>query len=272
MSLKIRSKDFGKNNTNVSKIAKIHLGDLDGKCLFLDHADDNGDQEVNLKGKSQFQPVPIIQKDQIERLFISGPSGSGKSFYLANWLKQWRKLKGNKDQEIYLFSSVDYDPVLDDQFESQLIRVLDEVEGDELLMNPLDLEDFEEGSVLIFDDVAKLKNIKTRLAVLMLLDSMLEIARHRNLTIIATSHILSNYKATRTLNSEATAVTVFPRKAGGLYGIKQYLDKKVGMSKDDMKRFLALSKKSRFVTLYRNLDPMIVISSKSAYVYDPFLD
>ena len=270
MSLKIKGKSFGKNNDQIIKLALIKNSDKIKKYLYFDKKSDNGEQSIKLTGRDKFQPVPIKIKNQIERLFISGASGSGKSTYLANWLKEWKKIKGNKDKPIYLFSSVEYDDVLDTPFEENIIRPLEDMDGDDLLLDPLQLDDFEEGSVLIFDDVMKIQCIKTRVALQNLMDSMLEIARHSDLTIIATSHILANYKATRTLQNEATSVTIFPRYSGGLYGIKQYLEKKIGMDKIEMKQLLSLSKNSRFVTIYRNMSPMVVISEKECYLFDPF--
>jgi energy-coupling factor transporter ATP-binding protein EcfA2 len=273
MSFKIKSKDYAKNNPHCRKVATITGGELDKKCLYLCDDDSAGETEIKLEGRSQFQPVPFHAKDQIERLFISGASGSGKSTYLAKWLRQFLKQKGNKEAPIYIFSSVDHDPVLDDDalISPNIVRVLDEVDEDEIISEPLGLNDFEEGSVIIFDDTLKIQNPKVRVMIFCLLESMLEIARHKNLTIITTSHILSNYRQTRTIQNEATAVTIFPAFAGGLYGIREYLKRKVGMSPQDIKKILSLSKTSRWITLYRTC-PMFVLSAKQAYIYDQFTE
>jgi len=270
MSLIIKQKNYAKNNPKVIKIALIKSSEKIKKYLYFNTEKFDGDQQITLENKQKFQPVPIKIKNQIERLFISGASGSGKSTYLSNWLKMFRAEKGNKDKTIYLFSSVDYDEIIDENFEDVLIRPLEELDGDDLIQDPLQLKDFDEGSVLIFDDVMKIQDIKARIALQNLMDSMLEIARHGDLTIIATSHILANYKATRTLQNEATSVTIFPKYSGGLYGIKQYLEKKIGMALPQVKKLLSLSKNSRFVTIYRNMSPMVVISEKECYLYDPF--
>ena len=269
MSLKIRDKGFGKNDNNKIKIALVKNKN-NKKYLFLDKTNETGDKEIILSAGSSFQPVPIKIKNQIERLFISGASGSGKSTYLSNYIKQFRKIPGNKQTPIYLFSSVEYDDVLDEPFTDVIIRPLEDLDGDDLLNDPLNLEDFEEGSIIIFDDVMKIQCMKSRIALQNLMDSLLEIARHGNLTIVCTSHILSNYKSTRTLQNEATSVTIFPKFSGGLYGIKQYLERKIGMNKTETKKLLSLSKKSRFVTIYRNISPMVIISEKQAYLFDPF--
>lgn len=272
MSFKIRGKHFGKNDTHCKKVAVIQGGELDKKCLYLCD-DESGDTELKLTGRSQFQPVPFHAKDQIERLFISGASGSGKSTYLAKWLRQFLKQKGNRDVPIYIFSSVEHDPVLDDDalIGSNIVRVLDEIDENELITEPLGLADFEENSVIVFDDTMKIQNPKVRVMVFCLMESLLEIARHKNIQLVVTTHILNNYRATKTIQTEATSVCVFPKFSGGLYHIRQYLEKKVGMTKVDLKKFLSLSNNSRWVCLHRTC-PMFVMSAKEVYLYDPFAD
>ncbi len=181
-------------------------------------------------------------------------------------------MPGHKEQPIYWFSAKAYDDALDDNptFGDNIIRVLDDVDEEDLFTNPLDQEDFEEDSVVVFDDCTKLKGIKERYAVQEILDLLLECARSYNITIICTSHILSNYKSTRTINNECTSFTVFPKKSGGLTAIRTYLDKKIGMSNEQRKKFLSMSKNSIFVTLNRCVDPMVVLSEKEAYTFDPF--
>lgn len=272
MSFKVRSKDYGRNNANCKKVAVIQGGNLDKQALFLCN-DDTGEAEINLEGRSTFQPVPFSERDQIERLFISGASGSGKSTYLAKWLRQFLKQKGNKDAPIYIFSSVDHDPVLDDDalIGPNIVRVLDEIDEDEIVTDPLGLDDFEDGSVIVFDDTMKIQHSKVRIMVFCLMESLLEIARHKNIQLVVTTHILNNYRSTKTIQTEATSVTVFPKYSGGLYHIKSYLEKKVGMSKMDLKKFLSMSNRSRWVTLFRS-NPMYVMSAKKVYIYDPFKD
>ena len=59
----------------------------------------------------------------------------------------------------------------------------------------------------------------------MLRENLLETGRHFDLTIISTSHQLSNYAKTRTLLNEATSITVFPSHAGTTFHIREYLKK-----------------------------------------------
>jgi hypothetical protein len=78
--------------------------------------------------------------------------------------------------------------------------------------------------------------------------------------------MISNYSRTRTILNESTSVTLFPRFAGGLHYIKDFLSKRCGLNKKQVKHFLDMAKQSRWVTIYKN--PMYLISAKECYMID----
>jgi len=260
--LRIQNRDYGKNNPKISKIAVIKgNAQSEKKALFLDETEDaKGGKVIKLTGKDYFQPIPYSKEHQIERNYISGMSGSGKSTYLANWLSQYLKQPGNSDKTIYIISSVDYDPVIDDRFEKNIFRIPID---DDLVQNPLQEDEFDEG-VIVFDDTSKIKNIKQRNAIFNLLESLCETARHYKLQLLITSHMISNYSRTRTILNESTSVTLFPKHAGGLHYVKDFLSKRCGLNKEQVKHFINMGKVSRWVTIYKN--PMYLISSKECYM------
>ena len=65
------------------------------------------------------------------------------------------------------------------------------------------------GSLLVFDDIAKLAPL-VLIKVMRLLDEAMHDGRHNNIYIIVTSHMITDYKATRSILNEATSVTFFP--------------------------------------------------------------
>ena len=268
---KIKERSSYKNNDKIFKIANIKGASdkLTKKSLFL--VDDNsGEDEIKLEGKEYFVPCNQFRKNQNERLYVAGPSGSGKSTYVADYITQFLKEKGLNDTTVYIFSSVDYDKVLDERFGDRIHRV--DVDDPICFEEPFHPAEFEEGSIIIFDDCDKIKNGKCRNAIYMLRENLLETARHYGLTIISTSHQLSNYQKTRTLLNEATSITTFPKHAGTTFYIRDYLKKHMGFNLDQIKKFLSLSKNSRWITIYRN-NPPYVISAKECYkIRDDFLE
>jgi hypothetical protein len=268
---KLKERTSYKNNEKVFRIANIKGSSdkLTKKSLFL--VDDNsGEDEIKLDGKEYFVPCNQFRKNQNERLYIAGPSGSGKSTYVADYVTQFLKERGLNDTTVYIFSSVDFDKVLDDRFGDRIHRV--DVDDPIVYEEPFHPEEFEENSIIIFDDSDKIKNSRCRNAIYMLRENLLETARHYGLTIISTSHQLSNYAKTRTLLNEATSITVFPRHSGTTHYIREYLKKHMGFDLAKTKKFLSLSKNSRWITVYRNAPPY-VISAKCVYkINDEYLD
>ena len=270
--LKVKERTSYENNDKIFKIANIKAG-VDKKIkksLFLDTNNDAiGEEEIVLKNKEYFVPTPQFRKNQNERLYIAGPSGSGKSTYVADFITQFLKEPKRNDTTIYIFSSVTFDKVLDDRFTDRIYCV--DVDDPICYEEPYDPSEFEEGSIIIFDDCDKIKNNKCRHAIYMLRENLLETGRHFDLTIISTSHQLSNYAKTRTLLNEATSITVFPSHAGTTFHIREYLKKHMGFDSTQIKKFLSLSKNSRWVTINKSFCPY-VISAKQCYkIKDDYL-
>lgn len=195
--------------------------------------------------------IPLPQKKVVEKLYVSGPSGAGKSTYCGNWLKEYRKMY--PDDEVYVFSSVQQDKVLD-KFDPERIPM-------DLNVAQLQPQDFAE-SVCIFDDVDTITDSRVRKAVCALRDNLLECGRHYETRMLATSHIIANYNSTRRLLNEATSVSFFP-KAGSSFHVKRFLQHYAGLSKKQISRILALP--SRWVSLYKTY-PMFILYEKGAYV------
>tara|TARA_R110002167_G_scaffold225750_1_gene431007 strand:+ start:786 stop:1571 length:786 start_codon:yes stop_codon:yes gene_type:complete len=253
MSFIIRNKKF--KRPGYREIALIQGGPDNGKKVYVNDTID-GVKELKLSS-GNFQPLPSKQDGIVEKLYISGVSGSGKSTYISKWITQF--LKGERrDTPIYIFSSVDFDKAFDEKFGESIIRIdLDA----SLVTNPIEVPELAD-SLCIFDDIDTVKHPAIRKAVCSLRDECLEIGRHYNVRLLCTSHILSNWGSTRRLLNEATSVTVFPKGGGGLFHIKNYLKTYAGMSTNQIKKLINL--KSRWVTIYRVYNPYI-ISQKEIY-------
>ena len=79
-------------------------------------------------------------------IYISGPSGSGKSYFSKLYLKEFKKKF--KTSSIYIISSLMEDESLDD------IPNLKRVKIDESLYeDTIDMSDFEPNDIILFDDI-----------------------------------------------------------------------------------------------------------------------
>ena len=237
-------------------IAKIVGGIKDKEKLYLAPPSDiknvkNPIYEIKLDKGATFQPIP--KKNVVEKLYVSAPSGSGKSYYSGQWIEQFNKMF--RKQQVYLFSPIPEDKALD---RNNIIRVdMDE----HLIMNPITVEDLED-SLVVFDDCESIKDKKMLGYIGWLRDSILETGRHFNVRMIWISHLISNYSSTRRLLNESTSVTVFPRSGSGVYQIKKFLQNQCGLEKKEISKFL--KQDSRWVSIYRSY-PQYVISQNTCY-------
>ena len=70
-------------------------------------------------------------------------------------------------------------------------------------------------------------------------DALLEAGRHKNITVISTSHILSNYNKTRTMLNEAEYVILFPN--ANRRSADMFLKDRMGMVKSDRDHLISRS-------------------------------
>jgi Cdc6-like AAA superfamily ATPase len=208
--------------------------------------------ELDFTDKSS-KIFPLPQKYS-ERIYIAAPSGSGKSTFIGEYLKQLR-IKYPK-RKIYIFSRVATDAPLDRFKNLERVDLFSFVEQKSVV------EDFANG-ILIFDDIDTIldKNLVSYLRKFR--DDILEVGRHYNITCISTSHIITNYIATRTLINEAQSVVIFPK--GGSFGqIRGFLDRYMGFDKELIEQIRLLP--TRWVFIHKEY-PQYIISEKGAIIF-----
>ena len=88
--------------TKKEQIVYLSDPELDGEVT-------NGYNTIKLESHQSFQQIPDNKERNI--LYVTGASGSGESYYSADFLKQY--IKKHPKNEVMLFSSVCEDGVLD---------------------------------------------------------------------------------------------------------------------------------------------------------------
>ena len=144
-----------KNNKSYEKKAIYVNPDAD--------SEDEGFSSMHLDN-GQFQLVPDPHTER-QILYITGPSGSGKSFFTENYIKQWQKI--NRKGNVYVFSAIKSDESLDDISNLKRINI-----GENLIDDEIQAEDLPEGCMTVFDDIDVISNKKVRDAVYTLLNQI----------------------------------------------------------------------------------------------------
>lgn len=208
------------------------------------------------KPKEHIQHIPN-KKTERSILYITGASGSGKSYYTRNYCNEYKKLFPKND--IFLISSITDDSSIDKIKDLNRIILNNEFLGADLNVN-----DFKD-SMVIFDDTDCITNKMTKMKVNNILNMLLETGRHTNTSVIYTSHLPTNGLDTRRILNECHSVTIFPNSLGGR-ALKYLLENYFGLDKDQIKKIKKLN--SRWVTICKTY-PMVVMSEKDVYVINP---
>lgn len=199
----------------------------------------------------EIQPIPRI--DSRECIYIAGPSGSGKSTYTANYAKEYMRIFPKN--RVIVFSRVERDEVLDKLHPTRILI------NEELIEDPIDPSELS-NSLVIFDDTDTIPDKILKTAITNLKNDLLETGRHEDIYVAITSHLISNYRETRTVLNEAHSITLFPA-GGSTYSIKYVLKNYGGMNPAEIQKVITLP--SRWITLKKTY-PQAIIYNKGAYL------
>lgn len=207
--------------------------------------------EIDIKD-GLIMPFPTMETRQC--VYCAAPSGSGKSYWAKNYAKMYNKaFPSNK---IFLFSKVSNDVSLKG-IKNLIPIILDqELVDDEITCDEL------ADSLVIMDDCDTISNKDILGAVNQLKNSIQETGRHANIHCLVTSHLISDYKKTRTTLNESHILTVYP-SSGSAHQIKSVLSKYWGLDKKDIEKIFRLN--SRWVSIRKNY-PQMVMSEHKVYL------
>jgi len=209
-------------------------------------------RSIQLQEGQKFQQVPDENTER-QIMYITGASGSGKSTYIANYCKRYKKAFPNN--EIYVFSALGEDKSLDVIKPNRL--KLDE----RMVTDPLTVDDFKD-SMAIFDDIDVIGDKKIRDAVYQVLNALLETGRHTKTSVCISNHLPTAGKDTRRVLNEAHSVIWFPHSGNGV-GMRRLLIDYLGLDKLIIKKIKKM--KTRWACLFKNY-PTIIMTETSMFL------
>ena len=235
---------------NVKPLCKIIGGKYNNKVISIDPNITEADyvttfKKLEIGNSSKLQMVPDTTQERTV-WYITGPSGSGKSYFVRMYCEQYKKKF--KNNEIYLFSNLKEDVSLD-SVKPKRVRL-----DDELYNDPIKVDEFAD-SLVIFDDTDCISDKKIKNAVCSILDQCLEVGRHFKITVLMPFHLPSDRHTTRKMLNESMYFVYFPQSCSSKirYVLNNYLDIDDRM----IKYFKRLN--SRWVCIRKNF-PMCWVS------------
>ena len=207
----------------------------------------------------QDEVLQLIPNNKTERqcVYICGQSGSGKSYFTTNYVKQYKKMFPKRD--IFVISSIEEDKSID-SLNPKRINVL----HPEFMFDEFTAEDFKD-SLVIADDVDVFPT-KIKKKVMGIINSILQVGRHFNVSLCFTTHNACAGNETKILLAEAHIITVFPKTTGNR-ALKYLLDNYLGLDKKQVEKIKKMN--SRAVSVIRGF-PMVILGEKEAFLAHEF--
>ncbi len=244
---------LAKQNQLAKHIAKKNKPVDDDLLHAYNKIKSDSHKEFNLQS-GLFVPIPDVNKERVI-YYIFAPSGAGKTYLTASILKQWLKL--NPEKDVYIFSKLDDDAVLDN-----LGKRIKRININSLKENPIDVGEIPQGSMVVFDDCDCIEDKQINEAILKLENSIYQVGRHHKISCIKTSHLGSDYKRTRVVLSESHYIVVYPN-AGSFQQVQYVLKTYMGLSNNEIQDIKNL--RSRWVLCSRNY-PQYVLYETGCYL------
>jgi hypothetical protein len=243
-------------------IAMIMKKDEKSKSPLIISLDDSNQAKKSFNELTLSEPGQKFQvvgdpKRERDIIYISGRSGSGKSYFIKDYVNNYYKVI-HKKRPVYLFSALKEDPTID-QIKG-LLRI--DLNSDFLADEEITVADFA-NSCVIFDDTDVLKNKLIRDKVNHILDEILQTGRHHEITCLITKHTTCNGPDTKIILAESHQFVLFINGLGNKT-LKYLLDNYLGLDKDQIKKIKKT--KGRWVAINRSTFPMSVVSEKECFV------
>jgi len=200
--------------------------------------------------------LPAIDKDtEREVIYVSAPSGSGKSYWCKNYIEQYHK--AFPKNRVYVISSLGDDTTLDKLKYLKRIKIKEP----EFIRTEITAADFQDALVL-FDDTDCIADKKIQLKITEILNSVLETGRHFKVTVIYTSHLMCAGFTTKRIINEAHKYVVFTLTAGKKQ-LSYLLDTYLGFDKHQIEKVKKLEGRAKVIC---KTYPICVYGDKEVYV------
>ncbi len=228
--------EFARGDISESKLPD-DLSDLPD--MIKDFMSARIQKQMVTSGKFRYVP----NTNRRDSIYVAGVSGAGKSFWVADYLEFYKKLF--PDSKIYLFSEKLTEPIFDKFNMTRIaMKELDENGQFILISDPIEpLTELEEGSLVIFDDVDSIRHKHLKKEVFSIAETIFKVGRSRGMSVIMTSHTLSNYRETRDFISESNIKVIFPRR-GSKHFSREFMKTYVGLGKKEAERVYDLDSRA----------------------------
>jgi energy-coupling factor transporter ATP-binding protein EcfA2 len=232
------NKDINLSDKEKSKLVDEYNNDID--IIEIPKETSNKQSNNMYFPNDKLRILPELDEENRDTIMMAGPSGSGKSYSIAQYVELYNEIYPQK--KIYLFSAKSRDPILDKYKKIIRVNILDP----DFLKIDMNVNEFDTNCLTIFDDIDSLTK-KIKVKVYELLENILRVGRSYKISCLYSSHSLSDYRNTKYMISEAKKIIIYP-KTTVKNEIKALLNK-VGFNDKDIYKLIETTRKSRWVCI-----------------------
>lgn len=224
----------------------VALDDEDNHVVYYHHGKYNPEPFESVKGFT-----PWHHGDKV--CYICARRGAGKSTFCNIYMENYVEAT---DGRVFFISRFEDDPSIKLPERSMRLSV-----GD---LPQVPLEELT-NSLLVFDDIhsSQYTRQESNYIQSFILDAI-QNSRHFNISILITSHMISNYAKTRDILNEMSSLVVFPAYSNA-YQIERALKTYVGLNKEQIDDIMSISD-SRWVMI-QTISPKFVLTQHKIYPY-----
>jgi hypothetical protein len=209
---------------------------------------------MSLDDGQRFQLIPNPETER-QILYITGQSGSGKSYFTKKYCREFAKVFPKRP--IIFISSVDKDESVDDIKNLKRMKI----KTKEFLEEDFVIDDFKD-CLVIFDDTDVIPDKKIRQKVNTILQLILQTGRHTNTYCIYTSHLATAGNDTKHILNECHSITFFVKTMGGRM-LKYLCENYLGLDKKEIDHLKRIP--SRSITVMKTF-PKVIVGDKDIFI------
>lgn len=248
-------------------------------CKITTKKPDKKFQEINIfvgdkedtKNINVFEEIKITEDEEIMQhmpyqdkdkgntrqiLYVSGASGSGKSYYTSAYMREYnKKFPKNK---IYIISSLTEDKKLD------AIKNTKRITLDEKFYNtPISINDFKD-CLVVYDDTEMISNPLIQEKITNIKNLILTTGRHTNTFFVMTSHDTNAGHKSKLVLLESHCITLFLNTMGNR-ALKYVLETSFGFDRKQIEKIKSVD--SRWITIFRTV-PITIMYEKGIFTFN----
>lgn len=230
------------------------------KYSFIQHLKFSCPKKKDLKKKyhtdKQIMMIPQFPDKEAVNIFVSGLAGSGKSYWMNQYAKNYKKIY--KERIVLFTRHNDIDPTLEKDINMyEIIRT-----GDIDINNDKYPLEYFTNCLVIFDDIEDSEKPKVTKYLWKLINDMFKNGRHRHISTIVLNQELLLGAKTKVILRCATGITLFP-KYNSIHELTAALKKYYGLIQTEIDYILSLNTRGCYI---HKLRPNYVIADHDVYI------